>query len=174
MSDAESGASRRDLLRGSALGVGALVGAMALTNANETAADAAGVTRSYDVTMTGINPNTKVKLTSVAFGGDLTNGSAIPEIVTLALPSSRFSPLLLKAFAEKASTIKATIRGYQPNVNGVQSNFVTITCTGSQIVHYHLGISSSGAPTDNLQLTYATIDLNWLLNNVHYTWVVPA
>ncbi len=40
MAEASGGASRRDLLRGSAIGMGALVGALALTNLGETSADA--------------------------------------------------------------------------------------------------------------------------------------
>ena len=173
MSEAAGGASRRDLLRGSAIGVGALVGAMTLTSSNEEAAGAAGVTRDYYATFTGINPSTKVKVTSVSFGGDDNGGVLTPDIVSLTLPSSRYSPLILKKFVEKTTTT-ATITGYQPDAVGKLVNFVTITCTGALITHYHLSVSSAGAPSDNLHLVFASIDLKWVLNNVHYTWSPTA
>jgi type VI protein secretion system component Hcp len=174
MADQVSGASRRDVLRGSAIGVGALVGAMSLTNANEVAAEAAGTSNhTYYLTLSGINTsNTKIKLTSVGFGGDDSNGTPTPDVVTLAMPSGRFSPLMLQAFAEK-TLHTATIQGYQPDANGVSVLALQITCTGAEIVRYHLG-ASSGAPSDNLQLVFGSIDLKWALQNVHFTWTPVA
>lgn len=174
MADETSGASRRDVLRGSAIGMGALVGAMTLTNANEVAADAAGTSNhTYFLTLSGINTsNSKIKLTSLGFGGDETNGTPTPEVVSLSMPSGRFSPFMLQAFAEKTA-LTATIYGYQPNASGVTELALQITCTGAEIVHYHLG-ASSGAPSDNLQLIFGSIDLKWVLQNIHFKWTPVA
>jgi type VI protein secretion system component Hcp len=173
MSDETSGASRRDLLRGSAIGVGALVGAMALTNSQEVAADAATSTaHTYYLNMSGINPSTRIRVNSVSFGGDNNNGTPTPDVVALSMPSTQFSPKILGAFANKTTGITATIRGYQPDAVGKTVNFVTITCAGSQITHYHLG-ASSGAPTDNVHLVFGSIKLEWVLNLKSFTWT-PA
>lgn len=174
MADEGTGTSRRDVLRGSAIGMGALVGAMALTNSNEVAAEAAGTSNhTYYLTISGINgTNSKIKLSSLGFGGDDPNGTPTPDRVTLTMPSGRFSPFMLKAFVEKTQHT-ATIYGYQPNASGVPELALQITCTGAEIVHYHLG-ASSGAPSDNLELVFGSIDLKWVLQNVHFTWTPVA
>lgn len=177
MSEQTNGASRRDLLRGGAIGVGALVGAMALTSAEETSAEAAGTSSShtYYVNISGINPNTRIKLSSLSFGGENVAGSPTPTAdgLTLAMPTGQFSPKILQAFANKSPIAKVTIRGYQPDASGKLVNSLVITLTGAQVVYYHLG-ASSGVPTDTVHITYATIDLDWALQNVHFTWNVPA
>jgi type VI protein secretion system component Hcp len=174
MADEANGASRRDVLRGSAIGMGALVGAVALTNSNEVAAEAAGTSNhTYFVTISGINTsNSKIKVTSLGFGGEDDNGTPTPDRVSLNMPSGRFSPLMLEAFVQK-STHTVTIYGYQPNASGVTELALQITCTGAVIVHYHLG-ASSGAPTDNIQFVFSSIDLKWVLQNVHFTWTPVA
>lgn len=174
MAEEVTGASRRDMIRGGAIGVGALMGAMALTNANEVAAEAAGSNRSYLLSITGISDAKNIKLSSFGFGGDDVNGTPTPERVTLTMGSGAQSPFLLKAFAQQKNTLIAVINGYQPNAAGVEQNSIRITCTGAEIVHYHLGVSSSGAPVDNIQLVFGSIELQWLLQNVFFTWTPVA
>jgi type VI protein secretion system component Hcp len=171
MSDETHGASRRELLKGSAIGVGALVGAMALTNADEVSADAAtGNPHVYYLTLSNVTGNSKIKLTTMSFGGDSDgSGTLTEEVVSIGMPTGEFSPLILQAFAEK-TTHKATIKSYQTDVSGRQVNSLTITCTGAKIVHYHLGASGSGAPTDNVRLSYASVELDWVPQAKSYTW----
>jgi hypothetical protein len=102
MSDDAQGASRRDLLRGSAIGVGALVGAMALTNAQEVSADAATTPHTYYLTMSNINTSTtKIKLISLSFGGENDDDVLKAALVSLAMDTGQFSPLILQAMALK-------------------------------------------------------------------------
>jgi type VI protein secretion system component Hcp len=175
MSDDASGASRRDLLRGSAIGVGALVGAMALTNAQEVSADAAtSVPHTYYVTMSGINPTTKIKLISVSFGGENDGGTLSAALVSLTMDSGQFSPLILQAMALKTVITKATILGYQPDVvTGKTVNSLKITCNSARVMYYHLAVSSSGAPVDTVRLSFTSVDLDWVLQNRHFTWTPP-
>jgi type VI protein secretion system component Hcp len=172
MSDESHGASRRDLLKGSAIGVGALVGAMALTNAEEVSADAAtGDPHTYYLTLSNITGNSRIKLTSLSFGGENEGGTLVPEDVTFTMPTGAFSPLILAAFASETRH-KVIIRGYQSDASGKQVNSLIITCTNAEVLHYHLSVSSSGAPTDNVHVSFDSIELKWVLNNTVATWTV--
>jgi type VI protein secretion system component Hcp len=172
MSEETSGASRRDVLRGGgAVGVGALVGAMALTNSSEIAADAAGTNNSMLVSFSGISPKT-LRLDSVNFGGDNPGGTPTPDVVVLTLRSGAQSPFLLQAFAQQTN-LTATIKGYGVNATGGQVLDFTITCSVARIVHYHLS-ASSGSPTDSVHLRFNSIDLEWNPNLVHFTWTPIA
>lgn len=170
MPDGQVGTSRRDVLRGSAIGVGALVGAMALTNGDEVSADAAtGDPHVYYLTIGNITGSSKIKLSSVSFGGENDAGTLNPALVTLGMPTGGFSPLILQAFVAK-TLHKATIKGYQTDASGRQVNSLIITCTGAEVVYYHLGVGGSGAPSDTVHLSYDTIELNWVLAGKSFTW----
>ena len=164
--------SRRDVLRGSAIGVGALVGAMALTNSSEVAAEAAVSGVSYDMTV-GIIGATKIKLNSLAFGGDKpATGNAIPEPLALTIPTGYHSTILLQAFALQSDLGTVTIRGYSPDRSGVSVNTLLITCAHGRVGHYHLS-ASSGTPVDSVQLRFVSVDLKWVPKGAHYTWTPP-
>jgi type VI protein secretion system component Hcp len=171
MSEETSGASRRDMLRGGAVGVGALVGAMALTNSSEIAADAAGTSHSMLVSFSGISPK-NLHVYSVNFGGDNPGGTPTPDVVLLTLRSGAQSPFLLQAFAQQTN-LTATIKGYGVDATGRQVLDFTITCSVARIVHYHLS-ASSGSPTDTVHLRFNSIDLEWNPNLVHFTWTPIA
>jgi hypothetical protein len=79
---------------------------------------------------------------------------------------------MFEAFVEK-SLHTVTIYGYQSNAAGVTELALQITCTAAEIVHYHLG-ASSGAATDNIQLIFGSLDLKWVLQNVHFKWTPVA
>ena len=78
MTEQTSGTSRREVLRGSAIGMGALAAAVALTNAVEESADAqttgGGLLFMVGFSVTGLN--NKVQARSISFGG--TNPAGTP------------------------------------------------------------------------------------------------
>jgi len=171
MADESAGTSRRDVLRGSAIGMSALVGAMAMTNSAEVAAEAAGTGHKLTITFGGISPK-NLPLGSVNFGGDNPEGTPVPDLVTLSLPTGAQSPFLLKAFAEE-TTRTVTIRGYGTDASGRAIVDYTITFTGAVVVHYHLAGSPTAA-TDQLQLRFGSVDLEWNPQNVQFTWTPVA
>lgn len=172
MADEASGASRRDVLRGSAVGMGALVGAMALTNSNEVAAEAATTKHKLTITFSGISPK-NIPLSSVNFGGDNDNGTPTPDIVTLTLRTGAHSPLLLQAFANKTGPLTVTIKGYGTDPVGREVVDYTITLSSAEIVHYHLAGSPSGA-TDQVHVVFGAVDLEWNPQLVHFKWIAVA
>lgn len=172
MADEVSGASRRDVLRGSAVGMGALVGAMALTNSNEVAAEAAGTNHKLTVSFSGISPK-NLPLSSVNFGGENNNGTPTPDVAALALRTGAHSPLLLKAFAQKTAPLTVTIKGYGTDAVGREVVDYTITLSSAEIAHYHLAGSPSGA-TDQVHVVFGSVDLEWNPQLLHFTWTAVA
>jgi type VI protein secretion system component Hcp len=171
MADEGARASRRDVLRGSAIGMSALVGAMAVTSSTEVAAEAAGTRHNLTITFGGIAPK-NLPLGSVNFGGDNPGGTPTPDVVTLSLPTGAHSPFLLKSFAQE-TTRTVTIRGYGTDASGRAVIDYTITFTAAEVVHYHLAGSPTGA-TDQVQLRFGSVQLEWNPQNVQFTWTPVA
>ena len=176
MADEASGASRRDVLRGSAIGMGALVGAMAMTNSNEVDAEAAGTSNhTYYLVLAGINTSSsRIRINSFGAGGENDGGALMVDQIPISMPTGNFSYQLLRHFAEKLAITSATIRGYQQDTTGKTVNSLKIVLNNVRIVRYHVG-AGSGGPTDNISLNVGTsVELDWVLTNKSYTWVIPA
>jgi type VI secretion system Hcp family effector len=177
----QSGTTRRDVLRGGAVGVGALVGAMALVNANEVTSEAEqrSSVRKMTVGFSLFNVNHAVVLHSLDFGGEV-NGSPEPTLVTLTLDTNKYSPLLLKAYAEATTLAKVKINEYETNVQGVEELTTTITFTNSRIVSFHTDVATSdfspSAPhvRDTLKLTFGSATIERLDGLTTYTWTLPT
>jgi type VI protein secretion system component Hcp len=171
MAEAVHGASRRDLLKGSAVGMGALVGALALTNLNETAAEAVtGTPLKFVGGFSGINLAHKQPIQTVTFGGHDTQGVFTADQVVLTMDTNSYSPMVLTAFAAQTSGMKVVVDGYTRNVQGLEVKFMTITLTGAQIVGYHFASTTEGTTRDTVRLTFDTLDLLSLDTNNHFTW----
>jgi type VI protein secretion system component Hcp len=168
------GTSRRDLLRGGAIGVGAVVGAMGLINASEVAAEAAGGTGlALYAGFAGINLKQPMQVHSFQLGGAFAGATATASPATLVLESYKYSPKLLQAYAEKTSLAKVVIKGYRPNVQGLVTQFLTITLTGAQIVSYHAGAAVNDSLRDTVRVTFTGLTVLRNDANTTYTWTVP-
>lgn len=103
------------------------------------------------------------------FGGDDPNGTLTASDVILNLGASRHSPRFLQAFAEQ-TTHKVVIKGYEPNVQGVEHNFLTITLTGAKVSAYHLAGAERARLTETMHLTFTTLDFDSLDTATDYIW----
>ena len=172
-----AGTSRRDVLRGSAIGLGAFVGASALINANGVPAQARATTSiKLVVGFAGINLNHPVPAHAFTLGGDNLNGNLEPTGNTLTLNSSRYSPLLLKAYANATNLTKVVIDEYQADHAGIERLTTTMTLGFARIVSFHTDVSTSspGHVRDVLQLTFSALTLLRHDSNATYTWSLPA
>lgn len=174
------GTSRRDLLRGGAIGMGAFVGAMALVNAQEVSSDAQQIQTGPDIfvgfSLFGVNK--VVPVHSFSFGGDL-DGSPSPIPAVLTLDANKFSPLLLKVYAEATALTKVVIKEYERNVQNMENLVTTITLTSSRITSFHTDVvagASSGRYTrDTMQLTFGTANVTRADGGaLSYTWTLPT
>jgi hypothetical protein len=171
-----TGASRRDVLRGGAIGMGALVGAMALVNAEAGPAEATtGTGLRLSVGFSGINLALAVPLQSFTFGGDDVNGTLAPSQVILTLDTNRYSPRLLQAYVQKTSLQSVVIRERAPDVQGVLRLLMTITITGAEIVYFHTSAATHGHIRDTVHLVFGgSAEVNRNAEAVDYTWVLPS
>ena len=168
-----AGTSRRDVLRGGAIGVGALVGALALINADEESSEATTSTgRSMSVAFAG-NGMTLAHpkpLQSFALGGEV-DGAPVPTQTTLTLDISNYSPRLLQAYAEAITLSKIVINGYQPNVQGLKTLVLTITLANVRITSFHTNVDvGSGHVRDTLTVTWGSWTLLRKDANRTFTW----
>lgn len=174
-----TGASRRDVLRGGAVGVGALVGAMALVNADEVSAEAKAALHFLQrVTFNGINDNNHpVDLQSFTIGGDV-NGSAEVVPAKLVLDATKYSPLLLQAYADATTVSPIVIKRYEPDLAGKQKLTYTITLASARIISCHTDIVTSygGSPhyRDILQVVFGAATFLRNDSNTTYTWTLPT
>ena len=174
---AATGASRRDVLRGGAVGMGALVGTLALINAHEVAAEArTGTGRKLNVGFAGINLNNPTPLQSFELGGDVVNAGADPAQTVLTLDSSKYSPELLQAYAEATNLSKIVIKGFERNVVGVEALVLTVTLTAARIISFHTNVvtQNPGHVRDNLLVTWGSLTLLRNDSNKTYTWTLPT
>jgi type VI protein secretion system component Hcp len=130
------------------------------------------VALNFYLSLSGITSAThQIEVNTLNFGGDDPNGTLTPSDVIVSGDASRFSPDLLRAFAEQTPH-KAVIKGYEPNVAGVQTNFVTITLINARVVSYHLGGTPNGRVVDTLHLNFATLEYDFPTLNADYIWQV--
>ena len=172
-----SGTSRRDVLRGGAIGLGAFVGASALINADVAAAQArASTSIKMVIRFAGINLGNAVPLHSFTVGGDNVNGSLDEVPATLTLDSSRYSPLLLKAYAQATNLSKVVIDQSQADPSGIERLTTTLTLTFARIVSFHtdVGTPSPGHVRDVLKVTFGALTLLRHDSNTTYTWTLPT
>ena len=166
-----TGTTRRDMLRGGAIGVGAIVGGMAL--AHEGTADAAPtatVATEFFLVIAGIKGPSTVKghqgsfpVTAYNFGftspRDAASGQATgpiqASVIDLTTPSSVASPLLVSALVTNAPLKSVTIVG----VGGAQRAVIeTITLTRAALTGFHQAATGGGALVDELRFDYQKIE----------------
>jgi type VI protein secretion system component Hcp len=122
----------------------------------------------FTMTIGGVVTNA-IGITSLNFGGDDPQGVLTPADVIITADTSRYSALLLQAFAER-TLHKVVIKGFEPNAAGLVHNFVKITLTGAQVISYHIGGTEHVQLTDTLHLSFLSLDYDWLDNNVDFLW----
>ena len=172
-SEPVAGASRRDVLRGGAIGMGAFVGAMALINASEESSEATTSTgRSMSVAFAG-NGMTLAHakpLQSFTLGGEI-DGAPTPTQATLTLDISNYSPKLLQVYAEAITLSKLVISGYQPNVEGLKTLVLVITLANVRITSFHTNVDvGSGHVRDTLNVNWGSFTLLRKDSNRTFTW----
>jgi type VI protein secretion system component Hcp len=176
------GTTRRTLLRGGALGVGAVVGAMGLVSASESSAEAAERIHTgirLFVGFAGLNLHNPVRMHSFSVGGDIVDGTKAASPATLVIDSSKYSPGFLQRFVEQTSLSSVVIQHYQPAVSGAEKLFLETTLSGATIVSYHAataGLGTTSHPTyrDTLEVAFTSL---MIVNKDHGTtgtWTVPA
>lgn len=172
-----AGASRRDVLRGGAVGLGAFVGATALLNAGEATSEAKSLTPSlkFTVGFAGINLDKFLPLHSFTLGGEL-NGSPNPTSTTLTLDTNQHSPQLLQAYAEGTNLAKIIIKGYRANQAGLVALFMTATMTSARIVTFHTDVVTTEPAHvhDIVQVIWNSLTLQRNDTNKSYDWVLPT
>jgi hypothetical protein len=180
--DEMTGASRRDVLRGGAIGMGALVGAMALVNANEVSSEAKRATsRTLWVGFAGngLAASNKVPLQSFALGGEV-NGSPDPLPVSLTLNTNKYSGKLLQVYAEAITLSKIVISEYHADVQGVEKLYLTVTLTSARITSFHTSVhttasSIASSTRDSLTAVWGgTMTVLRHDNNSSYQWALPT
>jgi type VI protein secretion system component Hcp len=171
------GTSRRDVLRGGAVGLGAFVGASALINANGVSAEARATTSiAMVVGFAGINLSHPVPLHSFSVGGDNINGSLNEVSATLTLTSSKYSPLLLKAYVDGTNLSKIVIDQSQADRSGIAHRTTTITLGSARIFSFHTDVStpSPAHVRDVLQVSFGALTIARHDSNTTYTWALPT
>jgi type VI secretion system secreted protein Hcp len=176
----EQGASRRDVLRGGALGVGALVGAMGVTGAAEAStpavrmAAASTPAQRFFLQVDGVDGPATAKgfekqipvqayswgvtstgSTTTGGGGGAGKTTPGPFVVTIA--SSIASPPLLLACCTGKHFAKATLRGVRTGAKGKPTQYLTITLTEVLISSLQQSEGSGGAPLDIVSLAFARV-----------------
>lgn len=174
-----TGASRRDVLRGGAIGVGALVGAIGLVNAEEVSSEAQRLDTAAAIYVSYSPFSQSLALVrSFSFGGEL-NGSPDPVPVFLTQDTFKNSPRLLRIYAEAITIPKVEIKEYQADVQGVEKLTTTITFTNSRITSFHTDVvtASNGGSAhtqDVVQLTFGSATLLRSDSGSTYTWTLPT
>jgi type VI protein secretion system component Hcp len=175
-----AGTSRRDVLRGGAIGVGALVGAMGLVNAAEVSSEAERLdtARAIYVRYSTFSGHDLAQVRSFSFGGEV-HGSPAPAPVFLTQDTFRNSPRLLRIYAEAITIPQVEITEYQSNVQGVEKLYTKITFTNSRITSFHTDVVTSangGTPHthDVMQLTFGSATVERLDSASTYTWTLPT
>jgi type VI secretion system secreted protein Hcp len=172
----EAGASRRDVLRGGALGMGALVGAMGVSGVADAAtpsvrmAAAASSAQRFFLAIDGVTgPATakgfekQIPVHAYSWGVTNTGGTGgggggagkstlLPFSFTAS--SSLASPQLALLAATEKHAVKAVLRGVK---SGKTTPYLTITLTTVLVSSLQQTESSGGAPLDTVQLKFAKI-----------------
>jgi len=180
--DDTTGASRRDVLRGGAIGMGAFVGAMTLINANEVSSEARVLPhRKLTVGFggNGMNATNEVPLLSYAVGGVL-DGSPTPSQMRLTLDTGKYSPRLLQVYAEAMTLNKIVILASQRSAQGLLQVVETVTVTGARITSFHTDAVATGDTVgsghlrDSLIVTWGSLTILRHGVNTSYTWALPT
>lgn len=174
--------TRRDVLRGGALGVGALVGAMGAANTPAAASTptvrlgaAASGTQLFFLNADGITgPVTRkgfekqIELLSFSWG--LTNpslpgsgggggaGKVIIEPLSIAMVSSLATPQLAAHCANGKHLKSTVLNGYRPDAKGAQTKYLTIKLTDVLVTSVQMSEGGGNAPTVGIVLDFAKID----------------
>ena len=164
--------TRRDVLRGSAVGVGALVGgsgAVALAQDSSAAAPAfaaaATGAQHFWLSVTGVSgPSTargfegQIPVTSFAVGVDAVSGAGggkiTPSTFDFTATTSKATPQLLAALVTGANVTKAILTGVRVTSSGASQRYLKITLSNVVVTSLHTIESRDGAPVDHVSLTY--------------------
>jgi type VI secretion system secreted protein Hcp len=173
-------ASRRDVLRGGAIGMGALVGAMGVSGAADASAPAVRMAAastsgqrfflevdsiSGPATAKGFEHQIPVhsfswgiaNSSSGSPGGGGGAGKVTATPLALTMTSSIASPPLALACATGKHIASATLRGVRKDGKGKSSQYLTIKLTNVIVSSLHQSESSGGAPLDTVQLSFAKV-----------------
>ncbi|HTW20954.1 MAG TPA: type VI secretion system tube protein Hcp [Mycobacteriales bacterium] len=165
--DTNHDTSRRTVLKGGALGAGALLGAAGLpgtAHASTTAPDLVGRAGSVEYFVT-LGNGSPILATSVSFGsgehavhGRAGRGEPSPSTVTFTAPASNSSPTLFLAMLEGKvySTVQITIQDV-----GTSAKFVKIELSDAVISSYRLETTGDEAPIDAITLSYEKISYSY-------------
>lgn len=183
------GATRRDLLRGGALGVGALVGgAGAVTlaqqsNAATPAFSASATTgQQFWLAVSGVTgPGTargfvgQLPISSFSFGfdeagstGGAGTGTVTPTTLDFTTPTSKATPQLLADLITGKVVPKATLTGLRPNASGVEQRYLIIVVHNLLVSSLHTS-ESHGAPTDHVSFKFDSITVTIDSETVTYS-----
>jgi type VI protein secretion system component Hcp len=178
-----TGSSRRDVLRGGAIGVGALMGAMSLLGAEDASAQQLRASNAVIfVGFAGINLNRVVEVQSFELGGFTDAGDTLsPSQASLVLESTKYSPALLKAYAEHQTIPTIVVRCIAFAADGQEYENLRITLNAARIVSYHAAAAKlpgrHGPVTtllDTLLVGFGGITVKSFDTNVSYTWTLPT
>jgi type VI secretion system Hcp family effector len=189
MDTTPDGASRRDLLRGGAIGVGALVGGvMAAPAISEAAAPgvklaaASGPGQHFWLAIAGITGagtakgfEKQIAVSSFSWGvsvalaavGQPQGRPTATDFSFQALSSKATPQLLLNAVSGKVAQT-AVLTGVRTTARGVAQNYLKITLTHVLVSSLEQGESGGGQPQDAVSLNYQKVTL--LLDGVTTTF----
>jgi type VI protein secretion system component Hcp len=122
----------------------------------------------------GLIPHRRVLLQVIGanLGGGDPAGILTPDDVVLVCDASRYTPKLLQAFVDQSSH-KVEINGYEPNVQGIEKNFIRITLTGAKVTSFHESATAASRFEDTLHLSFVSLDYDFVADNADFVWT-PA
>jgi type VI secretion system secreted protein Hcp len=192
----EAGASRRDVLRGGALGMGALVGAIGVAGSGAAEASAPGfhmaaratTAQTFWLQVAGIDGPSTTKgfekqipvhswslgaantATPVGTGGG--SGKVVPEPFVVTMGVSKASPRLFLACCTGKHIANAVLIGLRKNPKGHNVKYLRVTLTDILVSSLHDGESSGGVPLDTVHFTYQKVE--WLVDGEKVTFDFKA
>lgn len=190
----QDGATRRDLLRGGAFGVGALVGgSSAVTFAEQSNAATPAFTSSaatgqlFWLAVSGVSgPSTtrafagQLPISSFSVGFDEAGstggagaGTVTPTSFDFTTPTSKATPQLLLALIQGSNVSKATLTGLRTTPSGTEQKYLTIVMHNLLVRSVHT-TESHGAPTDHVSFAFESITVTIDGETVTYSVVHSA
>ena len=179
---------RRDVLRGGALGVGALVGAVGMAGAGEASppgfqmAASSTASQQFWLAVKGVDgPSTtkgyekQIPLHSFGWGVDNSApvagpgaGKATASPFTFTATSSKASPQLAKLACTGVHISTVVLSGVRRNAAGVMTRYLKLTLTDALVSSLHLGEANAGAPTDHVALLFGGV--TFVIDSVSMTF----
>lgn len=165
-SDSGLNASRRNLLKTGALGVGAL-GAMGTVSAAASSASAAVAPTAGDIFLKidgipggSLDERHKDEIEVLSFSWGAVGDDKDPlQDFQLSTVMSKASPLLMLGSAKGTHVKQATLTARKAGED--QQEFLKITLKDCVVTSYQSSGSTGGAPADQFGLTYATVTFSY-------------